>query len=360
VTCQVGAEAAVKREAVGVWPGSRFAFSRPGFLTFKLSAEGTQGPSAAEPDEGARTAHAGNTDVAWPRLVLARASGASLGEVEGTTADERAAFVAAALAQARYEALHVWQRDLAEPGRRGFEPGISPAALEAEASIRGRLTAGHRLAGEAAGTAARQGALVLDCMLVEPDAWWLGWHRADDLPACWPGGFYPAALPAHAVSRAYLKMAEALAWSGLAVAPGQVAAEIGCAPGGASQALLDRGLHVTGIDPALVDPRVAAHPHFTQVRKRGHEVRRREFRKTRWLFADINLPPAYTLDTLEAIVTHREVHVRGLIANLKLADWALAEDLPAWLARVRSWGFAQVRARQLHHNRREVCVAAMR
>ena len=36
VTCQIGFERAVKREVAGGWPAFRFAFSQPGFLTFKL------------------------------------------------------------------------------------------------------------------------------------------------------------------------------------------------------------------------------------------------------------------------------------------------------------------------------------
>ncbi len=104
--------------------------------------------------------------------------------------------------------------------------------------------------------------------------------------------------------------------------------------------------------------RVAAHPNFTQIRKRGHEVRRREFRKTRWIVTDMNVAPRYTLDTIEAIVTHPEVNVRGLLLTLKLLDWRMADELPLHLARIRSWGFTDARARQLAHNRQEVCVSA--
>ena len=45
-----------------------------------------------------------------------------------------------------------------------------------------------------------------------------------------------------------------MAWSDLPLEPDDECVEIGCAPGGASQALLERGLFVTGIDPADVDP----------------------------------------------------------------------------------------------------------
>jgi 23S rRNA (cytidine2498-2'-O)-methyltransferase len=162
------------------------------------------------------------------------------------------------------------------------------------------------------------------------------------------------------VSRAYLKMEEAILWSGLPLAPGDRCVEIGCAPGGASQALLARRLSVMGIDPADVDPRVTANRRFTHVKKRGADLRRREFRGVRWLAADMNVAPAYTLDTVEAIVTHPAVNVRGLLLTLKLADWKLAEEIPGYLERIARWNYGNVRARQLAHDRREICVAALK
>ncbi len=131
-------------------------------------------------------------------------------------------------------------------------------------------------------------------------------------------------------------------------------------PGGASQALLNHGLKVIGIDPAEMDPAVIANPNFTHWKKRGADVRRRDYRNVRYLAVDINVAPAYTLDTVESIVTHPEVKIRGLILTLKLLDWNLADELPQYLDRIRSWGYGHVRARQLHHNRQEVCVVARR
>jgi hypothetical protein len=88
-------------------------------------------------------------------------------------------------------------------------------------------------------------------------------------------------------------------------------------------------------------------------------VRRRDLRKVRWLLSDMNVAPSYTLDALESMVTHREVNVRGILATLKLTEWRLAQQVGDYLARVRSWGFNIVRARQLRHNRQEVCFAAL-
>ena len=41
----------------------------------------------------------------------------------------------------------------------------------------------------------------------------------------------------------------------------------------------------------------------------------------------MNLAPGYTLDAVEAIVTHPDVHIRGLVLTLKLADWSHADRL---------------------------------
>ena len=123
---------------------------------------------------------------------------------------------------------------------------------------------------------------------------------------------------------------------------------------------VDRGLFVTGIDPAEVDPILLEHPRFRHVRKRGKEVRRSEYLGVRWLAADVNLAPGYTLDAVEAIVTHPDVHIRGLILTLKLADWGHADRLAEYAARVHGWGYRDVRMRQLSSGGQEVCLAALR
>lgn len=170
----------------------------------------------------------------------------------------------------------------------------------------------------------------------------------------------PLALPDYAVSRAYLKTREALDWARPPVARGDVCAELGCAPGGSSQALLDRGLVVLGIDPADVDEAVTADPNFTHIRKRARDMKRRDFRDVKWLFADMNVAPSYTLDAVEDIVKHPAVHVRGLILTLKLLDWGHAAELPECVDRVQAWGFRDVRLRQLASGGREVCLVALK
>ncbi|MCA9246454.1 MAG: hypothetical protein KDA42_05040 [Planctomycetales bacterium] len=345
VTCQQGAENVIKSAVAQQMPAWNFAYSRPGFLTFK----------AAEPMEAEAALIAQQTP-------FARSGGWTIDRIVAESAAERAAQFWAMAAELPFSAIHVWQRDHVAPDRSNFEPGNPAAAAEAVAAIAAAAPDSHAPWRDVAAfnRTAGRGQQVLDCILIDENSWCLGRHRADRIESRWPGGVPALERPEPMVSRAYLKMAEALAWSRLPLQAGDRCVEIGSAPGGASQCLLERGLWVMGIDPADMDPAIAAHPNFVHVRKRGADLKRSAYRSIRWLAADMNIVPAATLDIVEAIVTHRQVQIRGLLLTLKLRDWTLVDEIPAQLDRIRSWGYRDVRTRQLGYNRREICVAALK
>jgi len=326
VACRGGAEPELVRRQEAILPQVRKAAWRRGIVTFRLDAPG-QPPFDPPPDF-------------FPDLVFGRTCIHSRGQVTG--ADDAARVEAAlALAAEPWQTVHVWARD----------PVLEPAVAE----IRGRLLAA---AGSTAAPAiAAPGDRVLDCVIDSPERWWVGWHRAASPPSRWPGGIYPGPLAPTAVSRAWLKLDEAIATFAVPLERGQRAVELGAAPGGASQRLLEAGLDVVGVDPALVDPVVAAHPRFTQWRKRTRDVKVRDFRGFDWLVCDMNIDPVSTMESLGRIVTAPGVRPRGIIATLKLPEWSRAAALPEWLAAFREWGF-QPLARQLSTGGREVCVVA--
>lgn len=341
-TCQQGAEAAFKSEIAREWPEFRFAYSRPGFVTFKL-------PEKHDLAEDANL-----------YSVFARASSLSLGRAAGKSPAEMAQDVWRLATGIPVEAIHVWQRDLAVAGYRGYEPGPTASAQEVREEILRQRPKDLATLPDEVPERAELGQVVLDCVLVEPDSWWVGFHRAATAASQWAGGLRTIELPVHAVSRAYLKMVEAMRWLRTPLRPGQVVTELGCAPGGAAQALLDRGLKVIGVDPAMVDELVLAAPNFTHVRRKGNEIPLRMLRDTRLLVADMNIAPETTLETVEPLVTHPSVKIHGLLLTMKLLDWKLADDIPRFCRRVRSWGYRDVRVRQLQYNRQEVCLAAVR
>ena len=332
----------MKHEVARRHPLLKFAFSRPGFVTFR-AADGAEPPRVL-------------------RATFARTWGYSLGKVTGAHAGSLARDFWKLVSSARgrgetpgaAQYVHVWQREPALPGDEGFDATAkTPADAAGAALLAERAGTDYALNAEAP-----EGSAVLDCVLVEPHEWWVGWHRAESPETRWPGGVPLIGAPPNMISRAYLKIEEALRWSELPVRPGDRCVEIGSAPGGSCAALLERGCIVTGIDPAEMDPSVLANPRFTHVRARAREVPRATFRDARWLMSDTNVAPKHTLDTVEAIVNARDVNLEGLVLTLKLTDTRLASNLPAFNKRIRGWGYQHVRARQLAFNRQEVCVVA--
>jgi 23S rRNA (cytidine2498-2'-O)-methyltransferase len=345
VVCQAGAEATLKSEIGRRHPELRFAFSRPGFVTFKA------------PDSR------GFTEKFELKSVFARSWGHSIGKIVGSDVDEMArefgTLLQAHLTEnqlAGCQHLHVWERDRFLPGSREFEPGVSVLADEVGRILNSSMNddAGRWKVN----TTASAGDTVVDCVLVEPGEWWIGWHIALDEPSSWPGGVPQIELPERAVSRTWLKMVEGLLWADFQVKPGDNFVEIGSSPGGSCQALLERGFTVTGVDPAEMDEALLNEPHFTHVQGRAKDLPRRLFSNFRWLATDASVVPNYSLDTIEAIVTHPSVKIEGLLLTIKFTDWKLAEQIPLYHKRIRSWGYQNVRSRQLAFNRREICVAA--
>lgn len=314
-------------------PGLTKAAWRRGVVTFRLPADGSASSAALLLD----------------RLVFAHTVIHSCGQVAGDDVPMLVERLHALAGAHAWDDVHVWSRD----ARSSVDPGSVRAAIVAG------LAPDRRAVVAAASTGTRGGALVLDCVIDSPDRWWVGWHVADTPSGTWPGGIYPGTAPGDKVSRAWLKLDEALATFAIDVVPGGRAVELGAAPGGACQRLLEAGLFVTGIDPALVDEAVARHPRFEQWRMRAREVRLKHLRGFDWIVTDMNIDPTSTLDALERVLSAPGTPPRGILATLKLPNWSRAVDLPAWLDRFVAWGYVP-RARQLSTGGREVCVVAER
>ena len=347
--CQGGAEGALCARQQELLPELTKGAWRRGLVTFRLPQAS---PGAGRPFDP--------PDDFFPDLVFARTLIRSFGQVTGASDAERIAGLLERVGDVAFDNVHVWNRD----------PRSQADVAAARAAILAGLAAGRpgHAQDSVASPIARPGDLVLDCVIdapqreaaaAEPSRWWVGWHRAAAPPTCWPGGLYPVTLPADKVSRAWLKLDEAIASFGIELVPGGRAIELGASPGGACQRLLEAGLEVTGVDPALVEEPVASHPHFEQWRMRARDVRLGSLRGFDWVVADMNIDPKSTLESIGRVVTAPGSRPRGIIATLKLPEWSRAQALPEWLARFRSWGYPP-RARQLSTGGREICVVAIR
>jgi 23S rRNA (cytidine2498-2'-O)-methyltransferase len=313
-TCLPGVEPALKLDVARVRPELRFAYSRHGLVTFKSPR-----PVTADDRPGSVFAHV------WGRSVgAARDPGEAAAQL-------------APLAPAR---VHVFAR---EPEG----PAVDLAAWQALGP----------------GGPAAPGELVAD-VIVPPDARepaWLGAHRHDAHHLAHAGGAIPVEIPAEAPSRAYAKIEEAIAWAGLPVAAGQVALEIGAAPGGAVLALARRGLEVWGVDTGELAPQVRALAGVHHLAKKVGAVRWEDLPpRIDWLLVDVNLAPQVALHEVARLMPRLIPTLRGAVITLKLNDWAFVRELGGLIDRIRQMGLPDVRLRHLPSNRREVCAVALR
>lgn len=340
-SCQVGAEPALKKEIAREHPGLRFAYSRPGFVTFKRES----GPELTADFE--------------LRAVFARAYGISCGKTSGDPtpilelARELASIEGAPGQKTRKPRLHVWERD------RHF-PGEEPLGFVAGAWARPAM--------EALGSAARggeldpvstaqEGDLVLDVIAVEENEWWYGFHRHTLAHGPWPGGRPNITMPEASPSRAYIKLEEALRWSHAPLKAGDIAVEIGSAPGGASFALLERGLKVVGIDPGEMDPRVLARPTFKHICRPVAQVLREELPSSiEWLLLDMNVEPRISLYAVDRLAGRMTESLLGVFLTVKLNRWSIADEIPSMLEHVKAMGMTRARATQLPSNRQEIMI----
>ncbi|HBE70666.1 MAG TPA: SAM-dependent methyltransferase [Planctomycetaceae bacterium] len=337
--CQHGAEKHIKQRWHQQSGPMRLAFSRPGLVSFKVNHS-----------DVANTVSQLSGD--WAVRHAAESLGTITGELFGDLAKQLWE-----LAGIGWDTLHVYERDPSLPGHRGFEPGRSELADDVYQRLLTDLPPGHAMTAQ---PLARVGSNVLNVMLIEPNRWLIGKHTAESPQQCHPGGVFRLPNPPEIVSRAYLKMAEALMWSEFPIKAGDRFVEIGSSPGGACQRLLDLGLKVTGVDPAEMDPRVLQHPNFEHWRAKSSAIKRKQFRPFRWLAADANVAPTYTLDAVEDIVQHPTNRLRGLLLTLKMTNPEVAKQFAAFRNRIKQWGFDRIQIRQLASNRNECCLAALR
>ena len=334
--CAYGAEQAVKESMVSA--GWRLAFSRPGFVTAKNDRE-----------------------MSLPTGVFIRTAARSIGQARNDNSRQQIASLTEQLETIHspgrlFDQLHVWPKDRAAIGRFGFEPGVDEVSSAIAEEVFGAISE-RWLRCDAANRIAQGGDTVLDIVLVEPSHWFFGTHLAGIWPSRWPGGVQPIDPRFEPISRAYYKAAEAITWSGFDMQPGDLAIEIGSAPGGACGRLLELGMRVIGIDPAEMDPRIVDHPKFRHIRARAGDLPRSEFSDAKWLLVDSNVKPAKTLVTVRNIVTHRYSHLRGLLITLKIGDYESANLVDQWSKTIQTWNPKEVQVRQLARNKCEVCFA---
>ena len=138
---------------------------------------------------------------------------------------------------------------------------------------------------------------------------------------------------------------------------GDSALEIGSAPGGATYALLQRGLSVEGIDPGQMSQVCLDHKKFIH-----HNVSIQDFRMfslknhINWLYVDMNLAPEASLREIERVVENIMPSLKGVFLTLKMTKLELVKRVPMYLTLVEQMGLRVVMATQLDSHKQEFLI----
>lgn len=336
-TCRTGSEAALKRDVARHFGGELTpAFMKPQFVTWKARNPNSIKEQSLSP--------------------FARVSGTSIGLCK--TIDELVDNVCKLTTKPIR--LHVYPRNTPEDGV-SAEEWQRIDALEAEIT--------HALQQTGVQWTTRlpyvDGDLILDVIVGETnnEPLFLGCHTHQTGCHTHPGGLPRITLPENVPSRAWLKLEQALAWRDWDKLDlrGQTALDLGSAPGGATYALLSRGMNVIGVDTGEMDDRVfklaeAQAAGFEHWRIAANKIDLPSLPKLDLLICDINLAPHQVLPMVERI--QKRAHAPRLILTLKLNTPALEDQARDFIEAVRSFAPAAVFATQLAGNRREICVCA--
>ena len=180
----------------------------------------------------------------------------------------------------------------------------------------------------------------------------------------WPQGIPRLKFPREAPSRSTLKLDEAFAvllseterarW----LKPGMSAVDLGAAPGGWTWQLVRRSLHVTAVDNGPMDAALMESGLVAHAREDGFRFRPKK--PVDWLVCDMVEQPR----RVAALIAQwfAEERCKRAIFNLKLPMKKRWEETRLCLDLVRdALGHdADIRAKQLYHDREEITVFAQR
>jgi 23S rRNA (cytidine2498-2'-O)-methyltransferase len=331
-SCQIGAEKAVKAEVLSEYPQLRFAFSRPGFITFKEESN------------------------AKPPLVLKKNIFTRLwGEVVGQGKDLAALQELIKLIP-QNKVVHFFDRDQ-------FVPGDEPENFIQHSHIKKII---EELGSFSTNLKPRINDEVFSLIWIDDFHVFLGRHIHSEKLSDSAGNIPSIELAKESPSRAYLKIEEAIYRFRPEIHHGLQVLEVGCSPGGATMAMSNRGLLVTGVDPKYMDQKIYQLPGFKFIQKCARDVKFEELKNTNpdWVVMDMNIAPLEALDELNHIVSllrknfGKSLKLRQGFLTIKLNDWKFAENIPLYLKRLEEIGFQELHPTQLCSNRQEFFVWA--
>jgi 23S rRNA (cytidine2498-2'-O)-methyltransferase len=195
-------------------------------------------------------------------------------------------------------------------------------------------------------------------VLLAPRQVIVGFNRREEALVDWPGGRLSLARGAHQISRSEFKLEELFRTFDVPLPASGAALDLGASPGGWTRILRSRGLSVWAVDPADLDPRLAADQHVHHERTTAGPFLAGTQRRFDLIVDDMRMTPTRSCGVM--LDASRKLTPGGLIImTLKIASRRALETVRTCLVLLeRSYDI--LFARQLYHNRNEITVVGRR
>lgn len=195
---------------------------------------------------------------------------------------------------------------------------------------------------------------ILDVMEIKEGEYWLGLKKARFFSWFYPFANPHVEQPKESPSRAYLQMVEAFIWSNYKPEEDEVALELGSAPGGASYAMVQRGIRVTGVDNAEMSETLLNHPLFTHIKEPMQKVRDEHIpRPCHLLVSDVNVMPSLNLSQVKRFMQLRP-GIKNVFYTLKIGSKITVPEILEHAKTFKRFGFREVGITQLPSSKSEI------
>lgn len=194
---------------------------------------------------------------------------------------------------------------------------------------------------------------ILDFIELKEDEIWLGIKKIKNSSWKFPFGNPNIILPEESPSRAYLKISEAFSLVDFEL-KGQTVLELGSAPGGASYSMIQKGLKVYGVDNAEMADIVTSNSLFHHLKAPMQKIRDENIpRPCEILVSDVNVMPSLILAQLKRFMSLRP-GIKHVFYTLKIGDKISIKEVLSHVNTFKKFGFKEIIATQLPSNKSEI------
>jgi len=202
--------------------------------------------------------------------------------------------------------------------------------------------------------------IVINAIALGEKEVWFGVHKVGRSTSCYPNSNPAIEIPADSPSKAYLKIAEAIACFNIDIQASDNWLDFGSAPGGSSHYLLNKGCKVWGIDPAKMSDKITDNAKYTHITSPVQDLSQEKLPDLdiEWIHADLNLNPNQAIKEVLRLAKKYNFTLKGMIFTIQLVKMDYIKELDNFEAIFLDWGFKFVISSQMPSHKNEFVIYA--